>query len=169
MKKKIVITANSELQRKQFKIPENLNRNLQNYSEKIDSTENSIINQLLEDFFVEIEFGTMIYNMARYDKTLLISAPIEELGFNAEGNNLTLQKRLKIDAIKTDPNRLSYKYSFKGEMHTRIAEHDAYFSIVKTETTSLLGLFNTFEELLEYFKIDHTWTYQMNLNREQFE
>lgn len=169
MKKKIILTDSRELQRKQFKIPENLNHALQKYAEKIDATENSIINSLLQDFIVEIDFATMIYHMARYQKTLLATAPTEHLGFNLEGNSLTFQKRLNIETIKTDPDPYSLKYSYRGELHTRITEHDAEFAVVRTEATSLLGLFNTFEELLEYYKVDSNWSYQVNLDKEIYE
>lgn len=166
MKRKLVITDSRELQRKQFKIPENLNYSLQNYAERIDVTENSIINSLLEDFMKEIDFGTMIYNSVNSSeylkRNIQLISPSEHIGFNSEGNSLSLEKRINIIAVKTDPSYKCNKYSFRGEQHTRITEHDPEFAVIKTETTSFLGLFNTFEELLSYFNINSSWSYQLN-------
>lgn len=194
MKSKIIVTDNRELQRKQFKIPENLNFGLQRYAEKIDATENSIIIGLLEDFLNEVNFGSMIYNnvnsLSYFKKKLMIISPAEHLGFNSEGNSLTLEKRLNIEAIKTSftksiqrysvkpeqdtadgtPIKKSYisssTHSFRAEQHTKIIEHDSEFKVIKTETTSFLGIFNTFEELLTYFKVDSSWSYQMTSTTE---
>ncbi|MGL4402324.1 MAG: hypothetical protein ACRCTS_01090 [Fusobacteriaceae bacterium] len=170
MKRKLVLADSRELQRKQFKIPENLNYALQNYAERIDATENSIINGLLEDFMEEIDFGTMIFNSvnsAEYFKgNLQLISPSEHIGFNSEGNSLTLEKRVNIVTVKMDSSSCPRKHSFRGEQHTRITEHDAEFKVVKTEMTSLLGLFNTFEELLLYFNINSSWNYQMNMEND---
>ncbi|MGL6130505.1 MAG: hypothetical protein ACRCZ9_02675 [Fusobacteriaceae bacterium] len=183
MKTKISITENKELQRKQFKIPERLNIALQKYAEKIDATENSIINGLLEDFMREVDFGTLVYNTiscSSYlkEKFIMIS-PSEHIGFNSDGNSITLEKRLNIEPKTLDLKSAMEKYiydpkpsalgshhslfrcSFKAEQHTRITEHDGDFNVIKTETTSLMGVFNSFEELLTYFKIDSSWKYQL--------
>lgn len=164
MRKKIILTDNRELQRKQFKIPESLNSALQDYAERIDATENSIINGLLEEFMKEVEFGATIYDAIKYlhelARKLIIISPSEHIGFNAEGNNLTLEKRITIEALKSDPN--SKKYSFKAEQHTRITEYNSEFAAIKSESTSLMGLFNTIEELLSYFNVNASWSYQLN-------
>lgn len=181
MKSKIRVTRNTEFQRVEFRIPEKIGFKLKLYGEEIDATENSIVNELLEDFTAEVDFRTMLYNSAvssnYYREKVLLVFPPEELGFSHEGNRSILEKMIMVEAVLTDLGKalfkygqshepevgeempklqypVSYRYSFRGEQEIRIVEHDPQLGPIKTEKRYLSGVFNTFEEFLSYFKIE---------------
>ncbi|MGL5951122.1 MAG: hypothetical protein ACRCZH_06850 [Cetobacterium sp.] len=53
-----------EFQTKQFRIPESISFKLKLYEEDIDATENSIVNELLEDFKIELSSNCEIKRVA---------------------------------------------------------------------------------------------------------
>lgn len=181
MKDKIKVTRDMEFQTKQFRIPEKISFKLKLYGEEIDATENSIVNELLENFTEEVDFRTMLYNSAvssnYYREKVLLIFPPEELGFSGEGNKTTLEKSIMVESILTNLGKalfkygqshepevgeemprvqypVSYKYSFRGEQEIKIIDHDSETGSTKIEKRYLSGVFNTFEEFLSYFKIE---------------
>ncbi|MGL4403981.1 MAG: hypothetical protein ACRCTS_09735 [Fusobacteriaceae bacterium] len=125
MKDKIKVTRNTEFQRVQFKIPESINFKLKLYGEDIDATENSIVNELLEDFTEEIDFRTMLYNSAiscnYYNEKVLLVFPPEELGFSSEGNRTILEKSIMVESILTNLGKALFKY---GQSHEPKTDED---------------------------------------------
>lgn len=125
MKDKIKVTRNTEFQTKQFRIPESISFKLKLYGEDIDATENSVVNELLEDFTEEIDFRTMLYNSAvssnYYKEKVLLVFPPEELGFSGEGNRTTLEKSIMVESILTNLGKALFKY---GQSHEPKTDED---------------------------------------------
>ncbi|MGL5963576.1 MAG: hypothetical protein ACRCZ2_04175, partial [Fusobacteriaceae bacterium] len=161
MKNEIRVTRNIEFQKVEFRIPKNIGFKLKLYGKDIDKTENSIVNEMLEEFTNEIDFRTMLYNSAisshYYREKVLLIFPIEELGFDLDGNRSTMKKEIMVEGILTNLGKalskygrqkeldlqypVSYSYNFRAEQEITIAEYDSQRGYTKIEKKYLSGVF----------------------------